>query len=48
MPQTAKKVDFYTRQFADAFSPSNFVWTNPEVLRATFETQGQNLRKGFE
>ena len=45
--QTAKKVDFYTRQFADAFSPSNFVWTNPEVLRATFESQGQNLRTGF-
>ncbi|MDH5255213.1 MAG: class I poly(R)-hydroxyalkanoic acid synthase [Gammaproteobacteria bacterium] len=47
-PQTAKKVDFYTRQFADAFAPSNFVWTNPEVLRATFETQGQNLRKGLD
>ncbi len=46
-PQTAKKVDFYTRQFADAFAPSNFVWTNPEVLRATFETKGENLRKGL-
>jgi len=45
--QTARKVDFYTRQFADAFAPSNFVWTNPEVLRATFETQGQNLRNGL-
>ena len=44
---TARKVDFYTRQFADAFSPSNFVWTNPEVLRATFETQGRNLLKGL-
>jgi polyhydroxyalkanoate synthase len=41
-------VDFYTRQFADAFSPTNFVWTNPEVLRATFESQGQNLRKGLD
>jgi len=47
-PQTAKKVDFYTRQFADAFAPSNFVWTNPEVLRATFETKGENLRKGLK
>ncbi|MEZ5564292.1 MAG: hypothetical protein R3F24_01690 [Gammaproteobacteria bacterium] len=46
-PQTAHKVDFYTRQFADAFSPSNFAWTNPEVLRATMETQGENLRKGL-
>ncbi len=46
-PQTAHKVDFYTRQFADAFSPSNFAWTNPEVLRTTLATQGENLRKGF-
>ncbi|MCB1598058.1 MAG: class I poly(R)-hydroxyalkanoic acid synthase, partial [Gammaproteobacteria bacterium] len=46
--QTAKKVNFYTRQFADAFAPSNFVWTNPEVLRATWESQGQNLARGIE
>ncbi|MCE7902962.1 MAG: class I poly(R)-hydroxyalkanoic acid synthase, partial [Gammaproteobacteria bacterium PRO9] len=46
--QTAHKVDFYTRQFADAFSPSNFPWSNPEVLRETLATGGANLRKGFE
>ncbi|MCL4778590.1 MAG: class I poly(R)-hydroxyalkanoic acid synthase [Gammaproteobacteria bacterium] len=46
--QTAKKVNFYTRQFADAFAPSNFVWTNPEVLRATWESQGRNLAQGIE
>jgi polyhydroxyalkanoate synthase len=44
---TARKVDFYTRQFADAFAPTNFLWTNPEALRATFETQGENLKKGM-
>ena len=46
--RTARKMDFYTRQFADAFAPSNFLWTNPEVLRATMESQGQNLARGFE
>jgi polyhydroxyalkanoate synthase len=32
----------------DAISPSNFWMTNPEVLRATFETGGENLVKGLE
>jgi poly[(R)-3-hydroxyalkanoate] polymerase subunit PhaC len=45
--RTAKKVDFYTRQYIDALSPSNFVLTNPEVLRETVSTGGQNLVKGF-
>jgi polyhydroxyalkanoate synthase len=31
--QSSRKVDFYTRQFVDAIAPSNFVLTNPEVLR---------------
>ncbi|HEY1721065.1 MAG TPA: class I poly(R)-hydroxyalkanoic acid synthase [Magnetospirillaceae bacterium] len=44
---TARKVDFYTRQFVDAMAPSNFVLTNPEVLRATAETGGENLIKGL-
>ena len=46
-PKTAQKVDFYTRQFIDAMSPSNFVLTNPEVLRKTAETGGENLLKGL-
>ncbi|WP_241503705.1 PHA/PHB synthase family protein [Ferruginivarius sediminum] len=45
---TAKKVDFYTRQFVDAMAPSNFVMTNPEVLRTTLETGGENLLRGLE
>jgi polyhydroxyalkanoate synthase len=46
--KTAKKVDFYTRQFVDAMAPSNFVMTNPEVLKATMESGGENLVKGLE
>jgi polyhydroxyalkanoate synthase len=46
--QTAKKVEFYTRQFADAFAPTNFPWSNPEVLRETADSQGQNLVRGME
>jgi polyhydroxyalkanoate synthase len=45
--KTAQKVDFYTRQFVDAMAPSNFVMTNPEVLRATLESGGENLVKGL-
>jgi polyhydroxyalkanoate synthase len=46
-PKTAQKVDFYSRQFVDAMSPSNFLMTNPEVLRKTAETGGENLLKGL-
>ena len=46
-PKTAQKVDFYARQFMDAMSPSNFVLTNPEVLRRTAETGGENLLRGL-
>jgi polyhydroxyalkanoate synthase subunit PhaC len=45
---TARKVDFYTRQFVDAMAPSNFVLTNPEVLRATIDSRGENLLSGLK
>lgn len=45
--KTAKKVEFYTRQFVDAMAPTNFAVTNPEVLRATVETGGANLIEGL-
>ena len=47
-PATARKVDFYTRQFVDGMSPSNFIATNPEVLTTTLQTGGQNLLRGLE
>jgi polyhydroxyalkanoate synthase subunit PhaC len=46
--RTARKVDFYTRQFVDAIAPSNFLMTNPEVLRATIESRGENLINGLK
>ena len=45
--QTQKKVNFYTRQYIDALSPSNFAITNPEVFRETVRSNGQNLIKGL-
>ncbi len=45
---TAKKVDFYTRQFVDAMAPSNFLMTNPEVLRETIDSKGENLVNGLQ
>ncbi|MGE0096468.1 MAG: PHA/PHB synthase family protein [Alphaproteobacteria bacterium] len=45
--KTTQKIDFYTRQFVDALAPSNFVMTNPEVLRTTLESGGENLVKGL-
>lgn len=46
-PQTAERVDFYTRQFVDAMSPTNSIVLNPTVLKATLESGGENLMKGF-
>ncbi|HTW52890.1 MAG TPA: class I poly(R)-hydroxyalkanoic acid synthase, partial [Stellaceae bacterium] len=46
--QTGRKVDFYTRQFVDAMAPSNYVLTNPEVLRAVAQSGGENLVNGLQ
>ncbi|MDR9406591.1 MAG: class I poly(R)-hydroxyalkanoic acid synthase [Spiribacter sp.] len=45
--KTRRKIDFYTRQFISATSPTNFLATNPEVLEKTVETRGQNLLDGL-
>ncbi len=44
----ARTAEFYTRQFVDAISPSNFILTNPEILRATIDSKGENLVNGLE
>jgi polyhydroxyalkanoate synthase len=45
--KTRKRIEFYTKQFADAIAPTNFVLTNPEVLRTTLQSNGENLVKGL-
>ena len=45
---TARKVDFFSRQVVDAMSPTNFALTNPTVIRETVKRGGENLRQGGE
>src|SRR5690606_38781213 len=42
------RIAFYTRQFADALAPTNFPLTNPELLRATIASNGENLVNGLD
>ena len=46
--KAARKVQFYTRQFVDAMAPTNFVHTNPTVLKATLDSGGDNLVRGLQ
>lgn len=46
-PQTRRKAEFYVQQVTNALSPSNFVLTNPEVLRETVASSGENLARGL-
>src|SRR5262249_12220459 len=46
-PESEKKVAFFTRQYIDALAPSNFLLTNPQVLRETLYSGGQNLIRGL-
>ena len=47
-PQTRRKAEFYVQQVTNALSPSNFVLTNPEVLRETVASSGENLARGLK
>lgn len=42
-----RMVEFYSRQFLDMFSPSNFLATNPEIIAKTIRERGDNLVRGF-
>src|SRR3954465_10441481 len=46
-PHTRQKAEFYVKQVANALSPSNFVLTNPELLRETLNSNAENLARGM-
>ncbi|MGH2341182.1 class I poly(R)-hydroxyalkanoic acid synthase [Segnochrobactraceae bacterium EtOH-i3] len=45
---TKHKAEFYMKQIANAVSPSNFLLTNPELLRETLTSNGENLARGMK
>ena len=47
-PKAKQQFRFATANMIDAVSPSNFALTNPDVLKKTMETRGENLVKGLE
>ncbi|CAH6937892.1 Poly(3-hydroxyalkanoate) polymerase [Vibrio chagasii] len=46
--KTKERVAFFSRQAINALSPSNFIATNPELMKLTLERNGENLLDGFE
>ena len=47
-PHTKHEARFYVEQISNALAPSNFALTNPEVLKLTLATNGENLVEGME
>lgn len=43
-----KQVEYLARQIVSAFSPANFVLTNPQLLAETFTSGGNNLVRGTQ
>ncbi len=47
-PHRQQIVSFFARQWMDALSPSNWPFTNPQVIAHSFETAGQSLIQGMQ
>jgi polyhydroxyalkanoate synthase len=47
-PLAKRRVEFFMKALTDAFSPSNFLASNPAALREVIATKGESLVKGME
>lgn len=47
-PASKRRVEFFTKMLTDAFSPSNFLISNPAALREVMQTNGESLVRGME
>ncbi len=47
-PQHERVMSFLVRQLLDRFSPSNFPWSNPDILSTTLAQGGANLVRGVQ
>lgn len=47
-PMTKRRVEFFMKMLTDAFSPSNFLASNPVALREAMQSRGESLVKGME
>ena len=47
-PRDRRRIEYFSRQIVDMFSPANFLGTNPEALARAVETDGQSLVDGLE
>ena len=46
--KTADQIKFYTRQYINSVSPTNYVLTNPEVCEELLKTNGESIIKGMQ
>lgn len=47
-PADRRRVEYFTRQIVEMFSPTNFLGTNPDALEKAVATDGESLVQGLE